>query len=141
MLLPLLDFSLQAGIIRTIMLSGIGLDIVNVKRIKKAISHLGERFLKRVFHRQEINRCQKKKNNKYLYYALSFATKEALLKANGSGLIKGLRLSEIEVIFPTLKRPQIKLHGQTKNKLKFKKIFASSSYAGRYAVAQVILEK
>ncbi len=134
------DFPLQAGIIKTIMLSGIGLDIIKVERIEKAIIRLGERFLKRVFHRQEIARCQRKRN-KYLYYALTFATKEALLKANGLGLIKGIRLSEIEVVYPTLKRPRIKLHGQTKNKLKFKKILASSAYAGRYAVAQVILEK
>lgn len=121
-------------------LSGIGLDIINVERIEKSISHLGERFLKRVFHHQEIARCQRKRD-KYLYYALTFATKEALLKASGLGLIRGIRLSEIEVVYSTSRKPQIKLHGQTRNKLKFRKILASSSYAGRYAVSQVILEK
>ncbi|CAM3231436.1 holo-ACP synthase [Streptobacillus felis] len=73
----------------------IGVDIVNVSRIKKAILN-NEYFLKKVFSEKEIEYCEKRKN-KYESYSARFAAKEAYLKAIGTGIVD-INLNKIEIV-------------------------------------------
>ncbi|MBU1782080.1 4'-phosphopantetheinyl transferase superfamily protein, partial [bacterium] len=42
------------------MIKGLGVDVIEVKRIRKATLRWGDRFLKRVFTANELTYCQKK---------------------------------------------------------------------------------
>ena len=64
---------------------GIGTDIVNIKRIEKSIKLNGNKFKNKIFSKNEILYCEKKKNPRS-FYAKRFAAKEALSKALGTGI-------------------------------------------------------
>lgn len=98
---------------------GIGTDIVNIKRMEKSIKKNGKYFKNRVFSKNEILYCEKKKNP-FSFYAKRFAAKEALSKALGTGIRKGIDFKNIEISNNKLGKPSIKLKGSTANFLKKK---------------------
>lgn len=63
------------------MIAGIGVDIIEIERVKKAIER-SPRFLARVFTAQEILCCQAKPSY-YASLAARFAAKEAVSKSLG----------------------------------------------------------
>ena len=75
---------------------GIGTDIVNVKRMEKSLRRNGDAFKKRIFSKNEIIYCERKKNPS-TFYAKRFAAKEALSKALGTGIRKGIDFKNIEI--------------------------------------------
>ncbi|MCX8182968.1 MAG: holo-ACP synthase [Crenarchaeota archaeon] len=81
------------------MIIGVGIDVVSISRIKRAIEKCGERFLKRVFTERELKYCFQ---SGYLYERLAarFAAKEAVFKAIGpaSRSRLGWRGVEIEAV-------------------------------------------
>ena len=123
---------------------GIGTDIVNIKRIEKSFKKNGNKFKKKVFSINEINYCEKKKNP-LTFYAKRFAAKEALSKALGTGIRKGINFKHIEIFNDSLGKPSIKLKGSTadflKKKIKSKNysIYLSLSDDMPWAQASVII--
>ena len=105
---------------------GIGTDIVNIKRMHKTLKQNGSSFKNKIFSKNEINYCENKKNPSS-FYAKRFAAKEALSKALGTGIRKGISFKNIEISNDTYGKPSIKLKGSTaiflKKKIKNKKIF------------------
>ena len=98
---------------------GIGTDIVNIKRVEKSFKKKGNTFKDRIFSKNEIVYCDKK-NNPYPFYAKRFAAKEALSKALGTGIRKGINFKDIEIVNDKFGKPFIKLRGSTRNFLKKK---------------------
>jgi holo-[acyl-carrier protein] synthase len=124
------------------MIKGTGIDIVEIKRIKKIIDKWGMKFSCRVFTHNEREYCEKKK---YCYhsYAARFAAKESLLKALGIGL-RGVSWKEIEITIDLFGKPEVKVYGKLKNILyqqKINNVFLTLSHSSKYAIAQVILEE
>ena len=123
---------------------GIGTDIVNIKRIEKFLKRNRSRFKNRIFSKKEIIYCDKKKNSS-AYYAKRFAAKEALTKALGTGIRKGINFKHIEIINDSLGKPSIQLKGSTKNFLKRKtknkkySIYLSLSDDTPWAQATVVI--
>jgi len=123
---------------------GIGTDIVNIKRFKKSITKNRNFFKKRVFSENEIRYCDRKKTP-LSYYAKGFAAKEALSKALGTGIRKGINFKNIEIHNDKYGKPSITLTGTTKvylrKKLKNKKysIYLSLSDDLPWAQATVII--
>ena len=105
---------------------GIGTDIVNIKRMEKSIKKNGVVFKNKIFSKNEINYCEKKKNP-FPFYAKRFAAKEALSKALGTGIRKGINFKNIEVYNDNFGKPSIQLKGSTadflKKKIKTRKYF------------------
>ena len=97
---------------------GIGTDIVNIKRMQKTL-RINNNFKKKIFSKNEIIYCEKKKNPSS-FYAKRFAAKEALSKALGTGIRKGINFKDIEIINNNYGKPTIKLRGSTANFLKKK---------------------
>ena len=93
---------------------GIGTDIVNIKRMEKSLKKRGNSFKNKIFSKNEINYCENKKNPSP-FYAKRFAAKEALSKALGTGIRKGINFKDIEVLNDVLGKPFIKLKGSTAN--------------------------
>ena len=123
---------------------GIGTDIVNIKRMKRTLKSKNNNFKKKIFSKDEIIYCEKRKNPSS-FYAKRFAAKEALSKALGTGIRKGINFRDIEVLNDNLGKPSIKLKGSTaiflKKKIKNKKysIYLSLSDDAPWAQATVIV--
>ena len=98
---------------------GIGTDIVNIKRMKKSLRRNGNAFKKRIFSKNEIIYCERKKNPS-TFYAKRFAAKEALSKALGTGIRKGINFKDIEIFNDNFGKPYIQLKGSTAHFLKKK---------------------
>ena len=123
---------------------GIGTDIVNIQRMKKTLDKNNRTFKNRIFSKNEIKYCDKK-NDPSSYYAKRFAAKEALSKALGTGIRRGINFKDIEVSNDSFGKPIIKLTGSTasflKRKIKAKKysIHLSLSDDAPWAHATVII--
>ena len=123
---------------------GIGTDIVNIKRMEKSLRNKNNTFKDKIFSKKEIIYCDKK-NNPYSFYAKRFAAKEALSKALGTGIRKGINFKDIEILNDKFGKPFIKLKGSTANflkkKIKAKKysIYLSLSDDIPWAQATVII--
>jgi holo-[acyl-carrier protein] synthase len=124
------------------MIRGIGVEIVNVDRIEKAVERWGHRFLKRIFTSAEIERChQRARPGECL--ASRFAAKEAFAKALGLGMRKGLRWRDIEVVHNDLGKPSLRLHNQAQKlleTLEVRRTWLSLSDERQAALAVVVLE-
>lgn len=89
----------------------IGVDIIEVDRVRKVYERHGERFLQRVFTEIEIHQCR----GKVTRLAGRFAAKEAISKALGTGL-HGVAWREMEVVQLRSGRPTIRLHGHARQR-------------------------
>ena len=98
---------------------GIGTDIVNIKRMDRALKKYGFNFKSKIFSKKEIIYCEKKKNSS-AFYAKRFAAKEAFSKALGTGIRKGVNLKNIEISNNIHGKPFILLKGRVANYLKKK---------------------
>jgi holo-[acyl-carrier protein] synthase len=124
------------------MIRGIGVDIVKVDRIEKAVERWGHRFLKRIFTADEIERCQKRARPAQCL-ALRFAAKEAFAKALGLGMREGLRWRDIEVVHDNFGKPDLLLHNQAQRLLEAmeaSRTWLSLSDERESALAVVVLE-
>ena len=115
------------------MISGIGLDIVELKRIKK-ISERQSKFVDRILTQKEKETYEKlRSNRKVEFLAGRFAAKEAYSKAAGTGIGKELSFLDIEIKTDSLGKPYI-VKPETNG-------FLSISHSRDYAVAQVVIEE
>ena len=120
---------------------GIGTDIVNIKRIKKAI-YKNKNFKQRIFTKFEINICKKRVNQIHCF-AKRFAAKEALFKA--IGIHNKIYFHDVEIKNNSSGLPNFKITGKSFKNLKkiFKnkkfKIHLSLSDEDPWAVASVII--
>jgi holo-[acyl-carrier protein] synthase len=124
------------------MITGLGIDIVEIDRIKEKISK-GNGFRDLVFSANEIAYCESKAN-KYEHYAARFAAKEAFFKAIGTGWAEGTAFNEVEIINNNLGKPQISFIGTTQTTmsgLKLGNIFVSLTHIKLAASAVVVIEK
>jgi holo-[acyl-carrier protein] synthase len=124
------------------MILGIGVDLVEVRRIREAIERSGERFLRRIFTEEEIAYCSDKAR-KYEHFAARYAAKEAALKALGAGIDRESALRSVGVSHAEDGRPLLRFSGavqQTAGRLNVTKVHVSISHSDDYAVAQVVLE-
>lgn len=118
------------------MIDGVGVDIVEIKRLKKAIKKWDDAFLNRVFTQKELEYSHSKKFP-YQHLAGRFAAKEAVFKALETA---NLDFKEIEIINNKHGKPYCKLHALVKG-IKNKTILISISHGKEYAVAQAIVTK
>ena len=122
---------------------GIGVDIVENKRIQKSIKD--PLFKKRVYSFNELKKS-KGVNNKVAYYSKRFAAKEAFSKALGTGFRMNLNFKDIEVMNDKMGKPyyvknkKITKIIQKKFKIKNYKCFLSISDENNYSTAFVIIQ-
>lgn len=122
------------------MVLGVGCDIIEIARIKKAVAR--ESFRQRVFTMAERAYCEGRGCQQYASFAAAFAAKEAVLKALGTGL-RGGTLTEIEVVHDELGKPVISLsgyHQQLARQQGVTNIQLSLSHSRDNAIACVVME-
>jgi holo-[acyl-carrier protein] synthase len=124
------------------MIVSIGIDIVEVERLERAVERHGSRFLEKIFTRAEIAYCDGKAA-RFVHYAGRFAAKEAAMKALGTGWGQGVSWREVEILPSPSGPPQLVIHGVAR--ARFESLGASAahlsiSHTQQHAVAQVIFE-
>lgn len=121
---------------------GVGLDIVDVARIRKMAEEYGDRFLRRVFNDDEIEYCMKF-SDPFPHLAARWAAKEAVTKALGTGFSQGVTWKNVCVINAPSGEPIVLLTGTAQklaSSLKVKKIWLSLSHTWDYAAAVAVVE-
>ena len=92
------------------MIFGIGQDLCDSMRIEATLEKHGERFKNRIYTKNEIKKCDSRKNYDDSY-ARRFAAKEACSKALGTGFKRGVFYKDIEVVNLKSGKPTIILKG------------------------------
>ena len=122
---------------------GIGVDIIENKRIKSSIKN--SKFLNRIYSTNELKQSSLSKD-KIGYFSKRFAAKEAFVKALGTGFRNNLNFSDIEVINDKLGKPyylitkKITKLIQMKFKVKEFNCFLSISDQKEYSTAFAIIQ-
>jgi len=115
----------------------VGIDLVQVSRIRHAIERQGERFLLRIFTDEEREYCQKKKFP-WPNYAVRFAAKEALFKSLLPETLPTLVWKEIGVVRHSSGAPSLIFSGSTQELLLEWKFTLSLTHTHENAMAQVL---
>jgi len=123
------------------MIIGIGVDIVQIERVRKLVENYSE-FMHQVFTAREIEFCQAKADSASSY-AARFAAKEAMMKALSTGWNEKVNWLDIEVINEEQGNPILKIKGRTLKLMKKMGVYQthlSLSHERDYAIAFVVLE-
>ncbi|MEJ6656668.1 MAG: holo-ACP synthase [Pseudomonas sp.] len=92
------------------MIIGIGTDVVLVSRIEAVLGRQGERFARRILTADEMQRYLAH-SQPARYLAKRYAAKEAILKALGTGLAKGMSWHHMQIDNDAQGAPQVVLSG------------------------------
>ena len=124
------------------MILGVGIDIIEVGRIRRSYEKFGERFVNRILHPAEIAYCLTHKSPAP-FIAARFAAKEAISKAFGTGIGAQLGWQDMEVGRKKSGEPFVILHGGGKRLLEERAgriVLISLSHTEEHATAVAILE-
>jgi holo-[acyl-carrier protein] synthase len=124
------------------MIVGIGIDLVHIPRIARAVARWGDRFTGRVFTPEELGYCLRHRQPEWCL-ALRFAAKEACSKALGTGIRRGVAWRHMAVFNEPSGRPVLHLSGGALKRaedLKGSRWHLSLSHDGEYAIAVVIID-
>lgn len=119
---------------------GIGTDIVECLRIAKMIERHAEQFITRVYTPQEIEYCSARKAATQ-HYSGRWAAKEAVLKAVGTGWVRGISWRDVEVVNDANGRPAIRLSGgalEASQKRGIDTVMISISHCRSHATAYAV---
>ena len=98
------------------MILGIGTDIVDARRIGRAIDHFPTRFINRIFTEAERHAAAALPQP-HAYFAKRFAAKEAVYKALSGTGVHGLGWQQAETLNQQNGAPMLRLTGQCKTAL------------------------
>lgn len=115
----------------------IGVDMIEIERVRQAIERYPERFTVRCFTPSERAQC----GNLMERFAARFAAKEAVAKALGTGIGCEATWTEIEIFSDDKRRPHLILHGvaaEVANTLGLNSWQISLSHTHEYAIAFVV---
>ncbi len=124
------------------MILGVGIDLIEVARIRASFQKFGERFLQRILRPEEIAYCLLHKNPAP-HLAARFAAKEAISKAFGTGIGAELGWQDMEIVRKESGEPAVRLHAKGLRLLQERrgsKVHISLSHTEQHATAVAILE-
>jgi len=122
-------------------ITGLGVDLVSIPRMRTTIERWQDRFVERVFTETEIAYCRARRDPTP-HFAARFAAKEAGFKALGTGLTMGVHWRELEVRREREEAPTLVLSGRAREIGLGKggsRMLLSLPHDGDYALAQAIL--
>lgn len=122
------------------MILGIGIDLVELARVRRVYEKFGQRFLDKIFTAHEREHLPPDYPQ---YLAGRFAAKEATVKALGTGFTNGIALRHIEICVQNTGRPDLRLYGKAfaiAKELGCRHFHLSITHERGYAAAVVIME-
>jgi holo-[acyl-carrier protein] synthase len=124
------------------MIVGLGVDLIEIDRVKRAHLKHGQRFIDRLFTPGEARYCLRKKDP-YPSLAGRFAAKEAVIKAFGHGFGGRWKWTQIEVVREPSGKPTLKLAGimeELRVRRQIDRVHLTIAHSKRDATATVIFE-
>jgi holo-[acyl-carrier protein] synthase len=124
------------------MIVGLGVDLIEIERVKQAHLKHGKRFIDRLFTPAEAKYCLRKKDP-YPSLAGRFAAKEAVIKAFSHGFGGRWKWTHIEVVREMSGKPSLQLTGimeKLRKQRKIDNLHLTIAHSKRDATATVILE-
>jgi holo-[acyl-carrier protein] synthase len=121
---------------------GVGIDLLETHRMRRAIGRRGDRFVDRVFTRGEAVYCRRHRDPAQPF-AARFAAKEAFLKALGTGWAEGISWREVEVVREAEDPPSLRLSGRAAELTRragVERVHLSLTHLAETAAAVVVLE-
>jgi holo-[acyl-carrier protein] synthase len=118
---------------------GIGVDVVEVDRIERAIARWGDAFVRRIYTQAEIVRAEAGVTPAPRL-AARFAAKEAVMKALGVGW-RALAWRDIEITNDVAGRPIVHLHGSARRiagERGVSSVLVALSHTHEHAVAHAV---
>lgn len=122
------------------MIRGVGLDIVEVERVRGVLDRHGDSFFDRVLTPGERAYCARF-HDPAPSVAARFAAKEAVFKALGTGWSGGIRWTDVEVVRGETGPPRIELHGKAQEVAGRSRIWLSITHEKTLAAAMAVLEE
>lgn len=123
------------------MIEGIGIDIIEINRIKQSIEKFGDQFLNKIFTEKELEYCLSRPN-KYQHFAARFAAKEAVVKAMASAKETKFRWKDIEIYNKPDGEPLVNLYNDLLRFLsKDKDLKITMSHSEHYVTCFAIVFK
>jgi holo-[acyl-carrier protein] synthase len=119
----------------------IGTDIVEIQRIASALERQGDKFVQRILTESEIAEYQAR-GNSVAFLAKRFAAKEAIAKALGTGIGRGISFQHMIVSNNSEGAPQVELQANAAERLKQlggSQVLLSLSDEKNYALAYVVI--
>ncbi|MEW6702837.1 MAG: holo-ACP synthase [Bacteroidota bacterium] len=121
------------------MVLGIGIDIIEIERIKESVDKFGDSFLRKIYTKRELNYSLSRKN-KYQHLAARFAAKEAIYKALSNDTDKVYSWQDVEIYNEVNGLPKVNFYGSLKNYLSDdKELKISMSHSENYVTCVAIL--
>jgi holo-[acyl-carrier protein] synthase len=120
---------------------GIGTDLLDQNRIAQVIEKQGERFAKRILTTEELA-VWVSRDYSVNYLAKRFAAKEAISKALGTGIAKGISFQQMSITSDEAGKPVVTLSGQAlirAKELGGEQVMLSLSDEGKMILAFAIL--
>lgn len=124
------------------MIVGVGIDAIEVERVRQTLERFGDRFLERVFTTAEVDYARSR-GQLAQRLAARFAVKEAAMKALGTGWKRGVRWTDIEVRNEPSGKPVLCFYGKAAHfarALGVSRTHISLTHTQDQAMAVVILE-
>jgi len=124
------------------MIVGLGVDLIEIERVKQAHLKHGQRFIDRLFTPAEAKYCLRKKDP-YPSLAGRFAAKEAVIKAFSHGFGGRWKWIQIEVVREITGKPSLRFAGimeKLRVQRKIKGVHLTIAHSKRDATATVIFE-
>lgn len=121
------------------MIQGIGVDVVDVQRMKAVMAEQGSAFIDRIFTATEISYCKSKQYPEQ-HFAARFAAKEAVSKAMQIGWSGIFHWRDVEVVNQSSGAPRIILHNEAAASLKHSSVHLSLSHTENTVVALAVIE-
>lgn len=123
------------------MILGIGIDIIEIDRIKQSIERFGNHFLSKIYTPNELSYCLQK-HNKYQHLAARFAAKEAIYKAISAEWGRDISWHDIDIMNEPNGLPVAKFSGKLEEFVnKDKGIRISMSHSDNYVACVAIVYK
>jgi len=94
------------------MIVGIGIDLVEIERIRRTLERFGLHFVHKILHTSEIDAkfsfaCTSFSANRVSHIAARFAAKEAGAKALGTGFTSGIGFRDIRILSLVSGKPEV----------------------------------
>jgi len=118
---------------------GVGIDVVEVGRIRSAAERWGDRFLRRILTDQELEDCRNR-GHFYQSVAARFAAKEAFAKAIPGDAARRLGWHQFAVKNASSGRPLPELGEKARHLVGAHRVYVSLTHTREYAAAVVVIE-
>lgn len=122
------------------MILGVGVDILEIARMRETLERQGDAFVERVFTPGEAAYCRAR-GKPYQHFAARFAAKEAVSKALATGWSGTFSWRDVEVANDPSGRPVVVPGGALASVLGSCRVHLSLSHSDSHVVAMAVIER